>query len=366
MPSWLDALGRDAGNIWQYWTDPRAYEQRTGKPVWQPFSTGFRPPTERPPRSTLQLTSTAAGTARGAGIPIPKGVSVAQPTLYERTAAADRARGGDNLGQLRGELGLGEPAVRWDTIRDEDTGMMVLVGYDKDGNIVQYDPQGLGRQTGITEFQQAQLEAGRAQREQDATLQRQQLDYQRQIQESQLQWEQNRFGQEQEQLKQQRLAQLGANPISWLQFAAESGQPPVVQPWMLPLSPGQYGWQGGGQQGGQFIGDGQGQIARPGGPGGEELGAISPFGGGAAPQGVGGSALEVGQPIPGYSPTDFTGLPELLRPSRQLQSRMGPTALQQYYGYQRGQQGIPIEETIWRAQAAAPPGGRYPGLSRRR
>jgi len=78
-------------------------------------------------------------------------------------------------------------------------------------------------------------------------------------------------------------------------------------------------------------------------------------------------SLQAGQPIPGFKGTEgMTGMPELLRPSAQYQARMGPTSLQQYYGYQQAQQGARPEETQFRRWNEAPPGGSWPGLQYRR
>lgn len=125
--------------------------------------------------------------------------------------------------------------------------------------------------------------------------------------------------------KQSRLASLAANPQSWLQYAMESQTTPVVQPWMLPMMPQEY------------------------------------------------SSLGAGAPIPGYSGTPQTGggvplgsMPELTRPSRQYQARIGPTAIQQYLGYQAAQGGASPDETQWRLWNMAPPGGQNTGLSRTR
>lgn len=103
-------------------------------------------------------------------------------------------------------------------------------------------------------------------------------------------------------------AQLAAQPKSWLEYAAYTGQEPVVQPWMLPLMPQEYG-------------------------------------------------LQTGQPIPGYTEESMAGMPSLLNPSAQYLARMGPTAQQQLYGYQQAQTGAMPEETAWRQWSAAPPGG---------
>jgi hypothetical protein len=104
-------------------------------------------------------------------------------------------------------------------------------------------------------------------------------------------------------------AQLASQPKSWLEYAAYTGQNPAVQPWMLPLMSQEY------------------------------------------------SQLQAGQQIPGWSQSGGTAMPELINPSAQYLARMGPTAQQQWLGYQQAQTGAPADETTWRAQLAAPPGG---------
>ena len=148
--------------------------------------------------------------------------------------------------------------------------------------------------------------------------QRQQMEYQQKIGQEQLQWEQERFGQEEERRQQNYLADLAANPISWLEYASASGEQPAVQPWMLPLMQGQY------------------------------------------------QGLQAGESIPGYDAEDMSSMPELLRPSRQLQARMGPTGLAGLAGYRQARTGIRPEELDFRQRSSAPPGGRFAGLSRRR
>ena len=59
-------------------------------------------------------------------------------------------------------------------------------------------------------------------------------------------------------------------------------------------------------------------------------------------------------------------MPELTRPSRQYQARMGPTAQAQYQGYRKARTGILPEETQFRQWSAAPPSGAFPGLQYRR
>lgn len=111
------------------------------------------------------------------------------------------------------------------------------------------------------------------------------------------------------------LAGLAANPTSWLEYAAASNQPPVIQPWMMPLMPQDYG------------------------------------------------IMSAGETIPGWSPESMSGMPELMNPSAQYMARIGPTAQQQYLGYERARTGATPEETSWRLWAMAPPSGRNVGLS---
>ena len=61
-----------------------------------------------------------------------------------------------------------------------------------------------------------------------------------------------------------------------------------------------------------------------------------------------------------------TGVPDLLRPSVQYTARMGPTALQEYLGYEQYRTGARPEETQFRLWSSAPPSGKSPSLSFRR
>ena len=57
------------------------------------------------------------------------------------------------------------------------------------------------------------------------------------------QWRPGELELQQQQLAQEQqnyLAQMAAQPKSWLEYSAASGQPAAVQPWMLPLMPQQY------------------------------------------------------------------------------------------------------------------------------
>ena len=137
-------------------------------------------------------------------------------------------------------------------------------------------------------------------------------------QEQMLGWYREQQTAQLEQERQQRLAQLRANPASWLEYASYAGQTPAIQPWMLPLMPQQYGWQ-------------------------------------------------AGQAIPGYQAGgERMNLPTLTTPSAQYQSRVGPTAMAQYGGYEQARTGSRPEETQWRLWQQAPPSGRFPGVRQTR
>jgi len=137
--------------------------------------------------------------------------------------------------------------------------------------------------------------------------------------EQQMKMEMQQRQQQMEMQQQQYLAQLAANPMSWLEYAAAAGTTPAIQPWMLPLMSQEY------------------------------------------------SQLQAGQAIPGYGGTaGMTEMPELINPSAQYLSRMGPTAQAQYYGYQHAQQAALPAETEFRQWSASAPGGANRGLSYRR
>lgn len=124
------------------------------------------------------------------------------------------------------------------------------------------------------------------------------------------------FQEQQVELERQRYgAQLAAQPKSWLEYSAYMGETPAVQQWMKPLMPQAY----------------------------EQVG--------------------VGQPIPGYQGTEgMAGMPRLTTPSRQYQARIGPTSMEQLYGYEQARTGAPPAETEYRLWSAAPPSGRFGGL----
>lgn len=140
--------------------------------------------------------------------------------------------------------------------------------------------------------------------------QQQQYGLQQQELEQQQQWQ----AWQQEEARRQYGAQLAAQPQSWLQYAAYTGEQPAIQPWMQPLMPQEY------------------------------------------------AGLGAGQVIPGWGEETMAEMPELTRPSRQYQARMGPTSMQQYLGYRQARTGVRPEEEQWRLWSGAPPGGQHQGL----
>lgn len=168
------------------------------------------------------------------------------------------------------------------------------------------------------DIQEQQLRQQRAQQEAQQTQFQQQLAFQ-----------QERAQIAAEEQERQYMSQLAAQPINWLQYAAYTGQEPVVQPWMVPL-----GFQ---NQGGDIV-----------------------------PQG-----LQIGQPIPGFQgqvgqmgQQTFANLPQLTTPSTQLQARWGPTAQAQFLGYQQARTGAAPEETQFRLGSQRAPTGAFTGFSR--
>jgi len=200
---------------------------------------------------------------------------------------------------------------------------------------------------------------------------------------------------QQEQEQQNYLAKLGAQPISWIEYAMATKTPPVVQPWMQPLMPQQYGQlQPGqvipqGQQGqpqvfgtgaplalnptpeqiqqwaaqqpqGQSQGQTQG-MAQPtwmnsGNPQGNPQAPPNQYGqvvwGGGHSSVIGGQGGKGGTGA--FNPKNMPGL---TTPSMQYWSRVGPTAQQEYLGYEQARTGAKPEETQWRLWQTAPPAG---------
>jgi hypothetical protein len=174
----------------------------------------------------------------------------------------------------------------------------------------------------ISPWQQAQMDWEKQKWQQQQSAAATELAAQQAYQQQQLQYQQQQLAWQQQQAaaqlaaeKEQRLATLSAQPKSWLEYASLANQPPVVQPWMLPLMPQDY------------------QNTQP-----------------------------VGAAISGWTPGNMKGMPDLITPSAQYMARMGPTAQQQYYGYQQADQGMTSDETDFRFWNLAPTGGKNKGL----
>ncbi len=191
-----------------------------------------------------------------------------------------------NMGMI-GRTGAGDQALKDFYFKQWQAGVPNVPGYE---NVPPYVEQ-------PSPYQRMTLAGQEQDRRQAAATQQ----YQLQFQQQQLQQEQ-----------QQRLATLAANPKSWLEYAATANQPPVIQPWMLPMMSKDYSGAG-------------------------------------MPQ--------AGDVIPGWTATNMTGMPDLGNPSAQYWARMGPTAQQQYFGYQQADQAMTPEESQFRLWNTAPPSG---------
>jgi len=173
----------------------------------------------------------------------------------------------------------------------------------------------------MSEYQREALERERQEVERAYQLKQEELEQRRREAEEQQKLQQQRFEWEQAQAlaqaqEQERryIAQLAAQPLSWLEYAAYTQQPPKVQPWMLPLMSQQY------------------------------------------------PELQAGGAIPGWTPESMTEMPSLINPSAQLWARMGPAPQQQYMGYEQARTGATPEDVQWWIQQSAPPSGMYGGL----
>lgn len=263
--------------------------------------------------------------------------------------------------------GLSKPAVRWET--QEQSGYVFKIGYDEDGNVVSFDPIGAGKETGFAQpggdvpsdqfGRQATWDAdnaewrfppdwgkdpatqlasyipaeAQAQMSLSERMQGQMVDWYREQQKAQL-----------EEQRQQRLAELRANPASWLEYASLAGETPAVQPWMQPLAPESYN---------TLKGAGIVNVS--------QLANVSP-------EQVGKQAFESGKALPGWKTQEggesLGSLPALKNPSAQFWSRMTPSSREQYYGYEKARTGARPEDIDWRMWSAAPPSGANTGLRR--
>ncbi len=292
LTPWKEQKGETFGTTLQnFWS-------QLGKPT-PPATSGITfggagkaPPSQLPPTTTW-------------GISSPWGVT--SPTGVNPFAGAYAGGSGQT------------PIVNWNTpistTSSEPLNVVSQGGYD-----FYYDPLkgwvALGEtptttSTAMTEYQKAQIDLANRQfaaqqPQSDYSLQIAQM--QQQQNQAELAWQQQQWNQQLAQEQKNYLANLAAEPHSWLEYAAAAGQAPVIQPWMLPLMPQDYG-------------------------------------------------ISAGQTIPGWSPTNMMGIPELTNPSAQYQARMGPTAQQQYYGYQQAKTGATPEQSQWNLWSMAPPSG---------
>jgi len=268
------------------------------------------------------------------GEPLPKGVTVAPESPAETAARVKRQQ--EEAAGVYGDAGFGAVG-KVDSVKIiQEGGYDYEVGFDAEGKSLYMTRIGpskdIEEEKGMTEAQRAQLEWEKekygAPSEQDvwerewlqeqATSEREWAEQEAAREEEQfnrqMQWYQQQAQMEQQEQERQYMSQLAAQPISWLQYAAYTGEQPVVQEWMKPLMPQQY-------------------------------------------------ESQVGQPISGWSKESATGMPELTRPSAQLWSRMAPTAQEQYRGYGQARTGATPADIDWRRRASAPPGGGNRSLS---
>ncbi len=326
-------------------------------------ATGVDIPGAPGPTPQQQLISGAAAVTAGRTVPLtgqaePQGETVSGTIrpLPGETAAEYRARIGTQLrvlGDPVQEIHLGRSGF-WNA-----QGQFVSTNQFGEQEIIDFEPsrraplQQQVAPTELTPFQKAQQE--QSQKQFEATQRRltAQTEADQKFRESQFKFQQQQLEADQlfreQQLtsqREERLAQLAANPISWLQHAALSGQTPVVQPWMIPLMrPGQN------LQIGQPIPGFQSNV-QSGLPG-------------AALEGPQGGFLP-GSATPAPVGNQFANLPELRRPSAQLFSRFGPTAQRQFLGFRQARTGIPPEEALFRQRQAGPPGAARGALQQQR
>ncbi len=117
------------------------------------------------------------------------------------------------------------------------TGNYERTGYDP--NMLASQPMSASDRAAL-EQRQRELEAEERYRQQQLEYQRQQDLWNQQYQQGRLDWEKEQFAQQQAAEKESRLANLRANPQSWLEYNILAGSTPAVQPWMMPLMPQQY------------------------------------------------------------------------------------------------------------------------------
>lgn len=236
---------------------------------------------------------------------LPQTTPYTQQLVSQYSPAADMGAVGGTTSPAGGAYPIDPNAQAYESMTEWQREQARLAQEQLDWEKYQYNnPQSQV----ISAYQQQQLANQQQESAQTAAYQQQQLAAEQAWRTQQLEAE-----------KQQRLATLAAQPKSWLEYASLANQAPVVQPWMLPLMPQDY------------------MQSQP-----------------------------VGSPISGWTPENMKGMPDLINPSAQMRARMGPTALQQYYGYQQADQGMTPEESQFRLWSQGPPGGSYRGLTQQR
>lgn len=231
------------------------------------------------------------------------------------------------IGERMGILQAGEPSRKAPTeepkattrkmVQDTNTGIWIWRTFDQNGQPMfafdeMVDPRMIPK-----EEEEEEPEAELPWLREERLARQRQAQQEFGLQEEMFAWQQQQAQQQFELQRQQQLAQLATNPISWLQYSALAGEQPAVQPWMRDLLPEQY------------------------------------------------SGLEAGAALPGWKPPEgyeqgalgMATLPELTRPGMQTWRRMGPAAQAQYKGYRRARTGAIPEETEHRIRATAPPRG---------
>ena len=287
------------------------------------------PPTALTPRAVAALERTGG---------VPAGVNIAEPptpgqiTPTQRIAvdpqreAARVDLGGGQLGfQSFSEAFSSLPNENWEVYKNDfgrfDVRRKQAAAPPPTG-LTPFQEQQLDLQQQRLEFEQRPPEITPFQQQQ-FDVQQQQFGQQQAQFQAQLQFQQEQARRAVEGQERQFRSQLAANPISWLQYASYTGETPVVQPWMVPL-----GFQNTG------------------------------------------GTTQAGQPIPGFQGQTgqqqiqtFANLPQLTKPSAQLQARWGPTAQAQYLGYRQARTGERPEESLFRLGSGRAPTGRFGGFS---
>ena len=167
-------------------------------------------------------------------------------------------------------------------------------------------------------YERKRYEEQQAWQREQASVQQQQYEQQMRMEQQQMQWQQQQAEQRAAQERRNYLANLAAEPRSWLEYASASGGTPAVQPWMSELAPQTGAWQ-------------------------------------------------TGSALPGYSATGTSmNLQQLTTPSAQYMSRISPSSRGQYQGYETARTGATPEDVAWKQWQGAPPTGSFSGLSRLR